>query len=117
MILVTWNCCRGGYADKVPLLLLHAQCMGPPHPSGRGRNLRRLAAPQRPQTPRRRKRGEIGLAALSRSRRGGRGAGRQRSITFARDGGQLVVEAPAGRLTAVLRDVLVPLQQTIEVAR
>jgi hypothetical protein len=27
----------------------------------------------------------------------------------------LTVDAPAGRLTAVLRDVLVPLQQTIEV--
>ncbi len=44
--------------------------------------------------------------------------GRQRSATFARDGGaviSLTVDAPAGRLTAVLRDVLVPLQQTIEV--
>ena len=43
---------------------------------------------------------------------------RQRSVTVARDGGNLIslaVDAPAGRLTAVLRDVLVPLQQAIEV--
>ena len=43
---------------------------------------------------------------------------RQRSVTVTRDGADLIsltVEAPAGRLTAVLRDVMVPLQQTIEV--
>lgn len=45
-------------------------------------------------------------------------AGRQRSITVARDGGRVIslaVDVPTGRLTPVLRDVLVPLQQTIEV--
>lgn len=45
-------------------------------------------------------------------------AGRQRSMTVARDGPDLIslrVDAPAGRLTPILRDVVVPLQQTIEV--